>query len=110
MNYEDFINLHAPSLELKDSKGILDLSKKQILDSLTVTELLNGPSVGIYTDPGVRGELSTIAMNLQKVHQMIQDHLEGKHEYQKRTYIYTTETLTFKNLFETVQNLATRTQ
>lgn len=110
MNYEDFINTHAPSLQLKDAKGVLDLSKKHILDNLNVTELLNGPSVGIYTDPSVRSELSLIAMNLQKVHQMVEDHLAGKHEYQKRAYVYTPETLTFKGLFDFVQNLATRTK
>lgn len=110
MNYEDFVNTHAPSLQLKDNKGILDLSKKEILDNINVSELLNGPSVGIYTDPNIRAELSAIVMNLQKVHQMIEDHLAGKHEYQKRAYVYTVETLTFKGLFDYVQNLATRTK
>ncbi len=108
MNYEDFINRHAPSLQLKDEKGVLDLSKKEILDNINVSELLNGSSVGIYTDPSVRSELSLIAMNLQKVHQMIEDHLAGKHTYQKRPYIYTHDTLTFKGLFDFVQNLAIR--
>lgn len=110
MTYEDFVNTHAPSLQLKDSKGVLDLSKKAILDNVNVSELLNGPSVGIYTDPEVRSELSLIAVNLQKVHQMIEDHLAGKHAYQKRPYAYTPETLTFKGLFDFVQNLATRTK
>ncbi len=110
MNYEDFINTHAPSLQLKDAKGVLDLSKKEILDNLNVNDLLNGPSVGIYNDPLVRSELSLIAVNLQKVHQMIEDHLDGKHSYQKREYVYRPETLTFKGLFDFVQNLAIRTK
>ncbi len=110
MNYEDFINTHAPSLELKDAKGVLDLSKKQLLDNVNVIELLTGPSASIYTDPAVRSELSLIAVNLQKVHQMIEDHLSGKHSYEKRAYVYTAETLTFKGLFDFVQNLATRTK
>ncbi len=110
MNYEDFINTYAPSLQLKDKKGELNLSKKEILDNINVSDLLNGPSVGIYTDQSVRSELCAIVVNLQTVHQMVEDYAAGKYTYEKRPYVYTPETLTFKGLFDVVQNLATRTK
>lgn len=110
MSYESFVHKFAPSLGLKDANGALDLSKKGALDNINVSELLNGASAGIYTDHEVRGELSKVASALQQIHQMIDDHNIGKNSYQKRGYVYTADTLTFKGLFDTVRNLATRTR
>ncbi|MBP6888211.1 MAG: hypothetical protein KBC21_00765 [Candidatus Pacebacteria bacterium] len=104
LDYENFIKKYAKTLNLDDNKE----SKKSELNAINVAELLNGASTGIYSDPEIRTELSRIAMYLQKINQMIDDHKMGKHSYQKRVYVYTAETLSFKGLFDFVQNLANR--
>lgn len=104
LSYEDFIKKHVSALDLSNNKE----AKLSAVSAINNQALLTGESKDIYADPEVRSELSSIVVNLQMLHQMIEDHEGKKPSYAKRNYIYGENTLNFKKLFDHIQNLASR--